>query len=302
MPNRILRDWTDSDAINSLSWNAEVLFIRLIMKVDDFGRFSASPKLLRSLLFPIRDGIRDADILRWLAECEKSGLIRVYTSQNDAKPLLQIEKFQQRSRAEKSKYDEPPPNDGHVTVSRQPRDGPPLTYSEAETYSYSETKAKAAPDFLLPKGFDSDSVKSAVLDWIEYRKQIKKPLKPLSIVKLIAKWKDIGDSRFVAAVNHSIANSWQGLFEPGGGNDQSGGSSKTSGTHGQSSPGGLFSGDRRGKPENPGMSDNRAATAEYIAKLEAKRAAMAEYIEKLEAKRAASGSNGAAVASQCEAG
>lgn len=102
MPNRILRDWTDSETINSLSWQAEVAFTRLIMKVDDFGRYSANPKLLRSHLFPVRDGIRDADITRWLAECQKSGLLRVY--EVDQKSYLEIIKFGQKPRAEKSKF------------------------------------------------------------------------------------------------------------------------------------------------------------------------------------------------------
>jgi hypothetical protein len=102
MPNRILRDWTDSDAINAISWQAEVFFTRLIMKVDDYGRFSANPKLLRSLLFPIRDGVRDADISRDLAECEKAGLIATYES--EGKVYLEIVKFGNTPRAKTSKF------------------------------------------------------------------------------------------------------------------------------------------------------------------------------------------------------
>jgi len=78
MPNRILRDWIDSEVVNSLSWQAEIVFTRLLMKVDDYGRFPANPRLLRSLLFPLRDGLRDADITRCLVECEKAGLIAIY--------------------------------------------------------------------------------------------------------------------------------------------------------------------------------------------------------------------------------
>lgn len=105
MPNRILRDWTDSVGANSLSWQAEVFFVRLIMKADDYGRFSANAKLLRSLLFPIRDGLREADISRWLAECQTAGMIRLYS--HEEKPLLEIVKFKQQHRSP-SKYPEPP--------------------------------------------------------------------------------------------------------------------------------------------------------------------------------------------------
>jgi hypothetical protein len=102
MPNRMLRDWTDSEKVNALSWQGEVLLVRLIMKADDYGRFTANPKLLKSFLFPLKDGIRDADISRFLAECERAGLIRVYTS--DAKPFLEISNFNQRMRAKVSRY------------------------------------------------------------------------------------------------------------------------------------------------------------------------------------------------------
>ena len=75
MPNRVLRDWTNSDKINSVSVHAERFFTRLIMQADDFGRFHASPRLLSSYLFPLKDDMRDADITRCLTECEAAGLI-----------------------------------------------------------------------------------------------------------------------------------------------------------------------------------------------------------------------------------
>lgn len=107
MPKRMLRDWTDSETVNALSVHAERLFVRLIMKADDYGRFHAHPKLLRSFLFPILvDTIRDTDCSRWLAECEKAGLIRCY---QDAagKPLLEIVNFGQRMRESRPKFPAP---------------------------------------------------------------------------------------------------------------------------------------------------------------------------------------------------
>jgi len=178
MPNRILRDWTDSERVNQLSWQAESVFVRLIMKVDDYGRFTANSRLLKALLFPLKDGLRDTDISRWIAECEKAGLIRVYTaSDKDGRPkqFLEIGRFGQRSRAEKSKYPEPPADysqsiqsqdcrhvesgtddsrltdncqsdDGQMTVNCQTDDCQPRT--EAETYSKAEAnKHTRSPRF-----------------------------------------------------------------------------------------------------------------------------------------------------------
>lgn len=101
MPNRVLRDWTDSEKVNEVSNNAECLFVRLMMKADDFGNFSANPKLVKSLCFPLKD-FREADISRWLHELETSGLIALYDADN--KNYLHILNFGQRLRTMNSKY------------------------------------------------------------------------------------------------------------------------------------------------------------------------------------------------------
>ena len=103
MGSRMLRDWTNSDKIDSISFQAEVFFTRLIMKADDFGCFWADSKRLKANLFPLRsDSVRDADITRWKAECQKAGLIVVYES--DSKEYLQIIDFGQRLRLRKQKF------------------------------------------------------------------------------------------------------------------------------------------------------------------------------------------------------
>ena len=104
MPERMLRDWTDSEAVNQLDWAAECLFTRLIMKADDFGRFHGNPRLIKSLLFPLKDGLRDADISRWIAECVKAGLLREYTDRVSGKPFIEIRKYGQRLRTKKAKF------------------------------------------------------------------------------------------------------------------------------------------------------------------------------------------------------
>lgn len=114
MPNRILRDWTDSESIEQIDVHAERFFTRLIMKVDDFGRYNANMKLLKSHLFPLKSDIREADISRWLTACEKSGLIVTYTVAN--KEYLQIENFKQTLRQKNEKY--PPPNICHADAAQ----------------------------------------------------------------------------------------------------------------------------------------------------------------------------------------
>ena len=111
MPIRMLRDWTDSERVNALSAAAEVFFVRLIMKADDYGCFHGNERLVKSLLFPLKDGTRDAEVVRWIAECVKSGLIRVYES--EGKKYLHILNFGQRMKASRRKFPAPPDTSGN---------------------------------------------------------------------------------------------------------------------------------------------------------------------------------------------
>jgi hypothetical protein len=103
MPNRIIREGIlTSDRIETLDAAAEVFYRRLMSKVDDFGLYDARPSILRSSLFPLRiDRVREADISRWIAACEKAGLIALYT--HDSKPFMQMLDTRWQTRAE-AKY------------------------------------------------------------------------------------------------------------------------------------------------------------------------------------------------------
>lgn len=78
MPERILRDYTDSEAVTEAGEQAESLFIRLIQKADDYGCLEANPKVLRAVLYPLREDIRAADIVKRMQKCAAVGLVSVY--------------------------------------------------------------------------------------------------------------------------------------------------------------------------------------------------------------------------------
>src|SRR5574343_303749 len=108
MPTRLLRDGIlESEAVCSLPWAAEVLYRRLMSVADDYGRFSASPKLIRANCYPLQiDKVSDSDVGKWLAQVAEAGLVRVYPAE-DGKRYLEIVKFGQQVRS-KSKHPAPP--------------------------------------------------------------------------------------------------------------------------------------------------------------------------------------------------
>ena len=140
MPTRYLKPGIrDSERIESLSSpDAEILYYRLIVSVDDFGRTDARPLMLKSLCFPIRLRATADKCMQWTQDLVKAGLISVY--EVDGKPYLQITKWDNKPRAERSKYPNPRtdvyscPQMLPVTVNREPltdnRKPEPLTGTE----------------------------------------------------------------------------------------------------------------------------------------------------------------------------
>ena len=119
MPNRILRDWTDSHAVNDLSAEEERFFTRLLMKADDFGRFHGQDRLLNANLFPLHK-FDDDLVAGWCDACVSAGILARY---KDAKnrEYIEVLNFKQRTRQQVSKF--PNPNDGHMTVNGRSHDG-----------------------------------------------------------------------------------------------------------------------------------------------------------------------------------
>jgi len=205
MPNRILRDWTDSETIEMLDVHAERFFVRLIMKVDDFGRYTANSKMLKSTLFPLKSDIRETDISRWLAACNNSGLISLYNIAS--KEFLEIKNFKQRLRQSVEKYPAPDvcqSSDSQVTVIR------PL---EKKPNPETETKQKAASlEFISNKDFIP-----VIEKWLEYKKSRIETYKSEDSIKAFCKkLSDLSANDIPVAekiIEQSMANNWAGIFE-----------------------------------------------------------------------------------------
>ncbi|MEN6535334.1 MAG: hypothetical protein ABFD89_16840 [Bryobacteraceae bacterium] len=108
MPTRLLRDGIlTSERVNALSVDAELFYRRLMSAADDFGRYFASPALLRAALYPLRtERVTLENIAAWLTECVTADLCRQWSC--DGKSYLEILGFSQRVRSTKSKFPEPP--------------------------------------------------------------------------------------------------------------------------------------------------------------------------------------------------
>lgn len=214
MPNRIIRDAIlSSEKMATLAWPEEVFYRRLMSIVDDYGRYEANPQLLRARCYPLQtDAVRVADISRWMAACQKAGLILDYAVQG--KRYLEITNFQQQQRSA-SKYPAPlasdincqqTPSNEHLVVSVVGVEG--VIGDVIEGVS---EKARA-PVFVLP-------------DWINAkhwdtwhstpkRKKATADQKQMAVDKL-DEWRLAGLDYAGALENAAIGGN-QGLFLPNG--------------------------------------------------------------------------------------
>ena len=90
--------------------------------------------------------------------------------------------------------------------------GKPHTDSKDDNKEDIDTKRNAP--WVTPLPFESEAFSKAWQSWIDYRKQIKKPIMEAT---MNAQWKEFakwGESKSIISIEMSIKNGWQGLFEP----------------------------------------------------------------------------------------
>lgn len=108
MPNRILKESIrESDSIDSLNWFQEVLFYRLIVSCDDYGRFDGRTSVIKNRLFPLKEDLTLKTVADAIQKLVSAGLVVLYEC--DGKPFLYLPSWtaHQNVRAKRSKYPEP---------------------------------------------------------------------------------------------------------------------------------------------------------------------------------------------------
>lgn len=71
----------------------------------------------------------------------------------------------------------------------------------------------------FPENLDTPEARQALDDWLHHKRQLRKPYKSAkSVEMLLRQWGDNSPAAFVAAVEHSIASNYQGVYPPSGGN------------------------------------------------------------------------------------
>ena len=108
MPNRIIKESIcTSDSVDQLSWFEEVLFYRLIVNCDDYGRYDGRPAIIKNRLFPLKNKLTEKAVRDAIASLVSANLVIYYVIGD--KPFLQLKTWEEHQsiRAKKSKYPSP---------------------------------------------------------------------------------------------------------------------------------------------------------------------------------------------------
>lgn len=157
MPNRILKESICvSDDIDGLSWFEEVVFYRLLVNCDDYGRFDGRPAVLKNRLFPLKESVTLKSVTEAVHTLASAGLVALY--EYEGKPYLYIPTWtkHQNVRAKRSKYPEPPVDNSveksadsiceqmQSSDSKSPRIRTRESNTISESESYSESSSESA--------------------------------------------------------------------------------------------------------------------------------------------------------------
>lgn len=159
MPNRLIKETIrTSKKINSLSDFEFRTWAYLVTYVDDYGRGSADPEILKGFVFPRRKEVREQDIQKALAALERTGSILLYEIAGEPYFCFPNWSEHQRIQTKKSKYPAPSDSDisrwvtvGHGESPPESNPNPnPNPESNPKDYCAEPQAAGAPPVISLP--------------------------------------------------------------------------------------------------------------------------------------------------------
>ena len=144
MPNRIIKESVcTSDTLDSLSWFEEVVFYRLIINCDDYGRFDGRRDILKAKLFPLKPSLPVERLEEAMKALVLAGCIERYRVQGREYVRLVNWVKHQRVRNSREKY--PPPVDDDP-----PQAAADCGYNPIQSQSISESNHNPRGGMLPP--------------------------------------------------------------------------------------------------------------------------------------------------------
>ena len=218
-----------------------VTWLLLIVIVDSAGRGIYNASWIRSKMFPLREDVDSSKIIKCFEWFQKRGMIKIYQVDNrsyfevnsfkdyqtgleneavsllPASPELLPTNYEVNSEKDSNKnslavcvyesvYESVSESDKNE-ISQMKRD-------ETQSNARAEKLKRQVDLPELPANLNYPEFLSAWQEWENYRKEIKKPLKPTSIKAQYKLLSEYGLAGAITSLEQSITNGWIGIFEP----------------------------------------------------------------------------------------
>lgn len=212
--------WQSED-FSKLSTLSKLVFIGLFSLADDEGKGRCNPVYLRSTLFPYDEGIRSTDIDKTLSEISSNMSILFYSCNgSNYYRLTNWNIWQKIDRPSDSKipnYDENSMNllfdDNSTNVRRAVVPNKNRIRIEDNIKENKENINKNVHE-IVNESCTNESFKKTMLNFIEMRKKIGKPITSNAVKLLLNKLSKMGDIDYqIKILEQSIMNSWTGVYE-----------------------------------------------------------------------------------------
>lgn len=149
MPNRIIKESIKrSPEIDDLSWFEEVVFYRLIVTADDYGRLDGRMVVLKNDLFPTKETVTKKAVEDAISHLTSVGLLIPYVDAASGMPYLVFRNWDKHQRIRDSKAKYPSPPDDLLSAATR-RNSPQLAANcglESESESKIESESKYDDD------------------------------------------------------------------------------------------------------------------------------------------------------------
>lgn len=219
MPNRIIKESIcTSDSVDGLSWFEEVMFYRLIVNCDDYGRFDGRISVIKNRLFPLKDNLTLKSVENAINKLASAGLVALYVF--EGKPYLYLPTWNehQNVRAKRSKYpspDESVHTSEHI-CNQMNSDASICSRNPIQSESVSESVSDARdPRAADPLERLCGELRDAVEEWLAYKAEKRQPYKPTGLKSLVTqiehKAREYGAAAVAAVIRESMSSNYQGI-------------------------------------------------------------------------------------------
>lgn len=214
MGNRMLKDTIrTSRSVNAMTDFQFRVWIHFITYVDDYGRGSADPELLKSFAFPRRRRVTEKDIEQALADLAGMGCVSLY--EVDGEPYFCFPNWSahQRIQTKQSKF--PAPCEGLLLSTVTHGESPPETKPKPKPKPKPNLKPKpnAREDAL--SGF-GDELREKLAEWLRYKAERGESYKSVGLENLVSgvqnRQKTYADTQICALIGECMANGWKGII------------------------------------------------------------------------------------------